>query len=127
MAATLGFELADFDAGHVVITCRPQEFHYNPYGTVHGGLAATLIDTATGCAIHSELAAGTGYATTNLSISYLRPLTAESGEVACTGDVISIGRRMGVADASIVDDSGRTLARGSATCLIIPPEPAPAG
>lgn len=79
MAATLGFELVDFTEGRVEVGCVPSDYHYNPHGTVHGGLAATLIDTATGCAVHTRLPVGTGYATVNLNISYLRPSPWTSG------------------------------------------------
>lgn len=119
MAETLGFDLAEFGEGTVEITCKPEEFHYNPYGTAHGGLAATLIDTATGCAVHTTLQAGTGYATTNLSISYVRPATVDSQILRCRGELVSLGRRVAMADGILTDGSGKLLARGSATCLII--------
>jgi uncharacterized protein (TIGR00369 family) len=120
MAATLGFELADFSEGRVEIGCVPSDYHYNPYGTVHGGLAATLIDTATGCAVHTRLPAGTGYATVSLNITYLRPLTVDVGAVRCLGTVTSLGKRVAVADAELVDNAGRQLAKGTASCLVIP-------
>ena len=110
MAATLGFELADFGEGHVEITCIPDEFHYNPYGTAHGGLAATLLDSATGCAIQSQLPVGVGYATLNLAVSYLRPITTETGKLRCTGKVVSMGRTVAVSDAALLDESERPLA-----------------
>jgi uncharacterized protein (TIGR00369 family) len=120
MAATLGFELVDFSEGGVEIGCVPSNYHYNPYGTVHGGLAATLIDTATGCAIHTRLPAGTGYATVNLNVTYLRPLTVDLGAVRCVGTVSSLGKRLAVADAELVDTKGKRLAKGTASCLVIP-------
>jgi uncharacterized protein (TIGR00369 family) len=119
MAATLGFELASFEDGRVEIVCTPDEFQYNPYGTIHGGLAATLLDTATGCAVHTRLPAGTGYATLSLSVDFLRPITTETGTVRCTGSVVSMGKRVAVAEGILVDSSERMLARGSATCLLI--------
>ena len=122
IAATLGFELTDFGDGHVEIGCTPSEFHYSPYGTVHGGLAATLLDTATGCAIQTRLPAGTGYATLNLAVNYLRPITTETGPVRCMGTVVSIGRTVAVSEANVVDGSERVLARGTATCILITPE-----
>jgi uncharacterized protein (TIGR00369 family) len=118
MAATLGFELASFEEGRIEIVCTPDEFQYNPYGTVHGGLAAALLDTATGCAVHSRLPVGTGYATLSLSVDFLRPITIETGTVRCTGTVVSMGRRVAVAEGLLVDGSERMLARGSATCLL---------
>ena len=122
IAATLGFELRGFGDGHVEIGCTPSEFHYSPYGTVHGGLAATLLDTATGCAIQTRLPAGTGYATLNLAVSYLRPITIETGPVRCIGNIVSMGRTVAVSEASVVDASERVLAHGTATCLLITPE-----
>lgn len=121
MAATLGFELADFGEGHIEITCVPTEFHYSPYGVLHGGLAATLLDSATGCAVHTRLPAGTGYATVNLNLSFVKPITIDTGPVRCIGDVSSMGRRMAVADAQLNDIEGRLLAQATSTCLIIQP------
>jgi uncharacterized protein (TIGR00369 family) len=121
IAATLGFELWDNGDGHGVIGCTPSEFPYSPYGMVHGGLAATLIDTATGCAIQTRLPAGTGYATLNLAASYLRPITTDTGPVRCIGEVISMGRTVAVSEASVVDASECVFARVAATCLLIKP------
>ena len=121
MAATLGFELSEFSDGEVEIVCSPEGFHYNPYGTVHGGLAATLLDSATGCAVQSQLAAGTGYATINLAVSYLRPVVADSGEVRCVGRVVSLGRTVAVSEGELTDSNDRLLARATATCVIINP------
>jgi uncharacterized protein (TIGR00369 family) len=123
MAATLGFGLTDFGEGHVEIRCTPDEYHYNPYGTVHGGLAATLLDSATGCAIQSRLPAGTGYATLNLAVSYLRPITTGTGEIRCIGKVVSMGRTVAVSEADLLDGPGKTLARATATCLLINANP----
>ena len=123
MAATLDFDLADFGDGHVEITCVPDEFHYSPYGMVHGGLAASLLDTATGCAVHTRLPAGTVYATLNLNVSFMRALTHDTGTVRCIGEVASMGSRVAVAEAELIDASDRTLARATSTCLIIKPNP----
>jgi uncharacterized protein (TIGR00369 family) len=119
MAATLGFALGSFGDGRVEIVCTPEEFHYNPYGTVHGGLAATLLDTATGCAVHTRLPAGSGYATLGLAVDYLRPITLDTGTVRAVGSVVSMGKRVAVADGRILDGADRLLARGSATCLLV--------
>jgi len=122
MAATLGFDLEDFGDGYVELASTPDEFHYNPYGTVHGGLAATLLDTATACAVQTRLPAGVGLATLNLSVNYLRPVTSETGPVRCLGKIVSIGRTVAVSEASVTDESGRVLARATATCILIPPK-----
>lgn len=122
IAATLGFELTDVGDGYVEIGCTPDEFHYNPYGMVHGGLIATLLDTATGCAIQTRLPAGVGYATLNLAVNYLHAITTETGPVRCLGKVVSLGRTVAVSEADLVDGSGRILARATATCLLVNPE-----
>jgi uncharacterized protein (TIGR00369 family) len=121
MAATLGFQLVSFGDGEVEITCSPDGFHYNPYGTVHGGLAATLLDSATGCAVQSQLPVGTGYATLNLAVNYLRPVTTGTGDLHCIGRVVSLGRAVAVSEGEITDSSDRIIARASATCIIINP------
>lgn len=122
MAATLDFSLGDFEEGRVEIVCRPQEFHYSPYGMAHGGLAATLLDTATGCAIHTRLPLGGGYATVGLNVSFLRPITTDTGVVRGVGTVVSMGRRVAVAEGQITDAGGRLLAKGTATCLVLEPD-----
>lgn len=122
IASTLGFELAEHGDGHIEISCVPAEFQYSPYGMLHGGLAATLLDSATGCAVHTRLPAGTGYATLNLNVSYLRPITLETGPVRCIGTVSSIGRRVAVAEAELLDGRGRKLAQATSTCMILEPE-----
>lgn len=121
MAATLGFELADFGDGRVDITCTPAEFQYSPYGMLHGGLATTLLDSATGCAVHTRLPAGTGYATLNLNVNYLRPITLETGPIRCVGTVSSMGSRVAVAEAVLLDGRDRKLAQATSTCLIMAP------
>lgn len=122
IASTLGFELADFGDGHIVLSCAPAEFQYSPYGMLHGGLAATLLDSATGCAVHTRLPAGTGYATLNLNVSYLRPITLETGPMRCIGTVSSMGGRVAVAEAELLDGRNRKLAQATSTCLIIKPD-----
>jgi len=122
IAATLGFGLVDYGDGRVEISCVPEEFQYNPYGTLHGGLAATLLDTATGCAVHTRLSAGTGYATLNLNVSYLRPMTVDTGSVRCIGIVSSMGTRVAVAEAELLDGRDRKLAQATSTCLIVTPD-----
>jgi len=122
MAATLGFNLDDFGDGYVELACTPDEFHYNPYGMVHGGLAATLLDTATACAVQTRLPARVGYATLNLSVNYLRPITSDTGPVRCLGKIVSMGRTVAVSEASVTDETGRVLARATATCILIAPK-----
>jgi uncharacterized protein (TIGR00369 family) len=122
MAATLGMALARVGEGVAVFTCEPVEAHENPLGTVHGGLAAALLDSATGCAVHTTLPAGTGYTTVTLSVDLLRPLTARTGRVRCEGRVVHRGGRVAVAEGEVVGEGdGRVYARGRTVCLVIEP------
>ena len=95
----MGFQEAE--AGRVVFSVEPAEYHYNPIGMVHGGLAATLCDSAMGCAIHSTLSAGVGYTTLELKVNFVRPLTVATGLVLCEGKVINVGSRVGTAEARV--------------------------
>ncbi len=94
--------------------------HYNPLGTVHGGYAATLLDSCMGCAVHTTLAAGFGFTTIDLNITYLKAMTVDTGPVTARGDVISSGRRIATARGTLTDGNGRTLATGTTTCLVFP-------
>lgn len=94
--------------------------HYNPIGTVHGGFAATLLDSCMGCAVHTSLAAGIGYTTVDLAITYLKSMTADTGRVVARGEVIASGRRIATARGTLVDAGGRLLATGTTTCLVFP-------
>lgn len=118
MAWLMDMELAEVERGRAVFTVRPQEFHFNPMGVVHGGLAATLIDSATGCAVQSTLAAGEVMTTVDLRVTYVRPL--RGGEaVSCVGWVIHQGRSMAMAEAKLTDGEDRLIAYGGATCRIV--------
>lgn len=121
IAATLGMRVSLVEPGRVVFEANPAEWHYNPIGVVHGGLAATLIDSATGCAVHTTLPAGTGYTTVNLAVDFVKAMTDATGPVRCDGRVVRAGQRIGIADAEITDAAGTLYARGSATCLIMRP------
>lgn len=119
IAATLGFELTEVEEGRAVFTCTPGEHHYNPIGSVHGGLVSTLIDSATGCAVHTTLPKGTGYSTVNLSVDMLRPITEATGPLRIEGKVIHRGRRIAIAAAEVIGEKdGKIYARGQTTCLI---------
>jgi len=106
--------------GSVTVTLRPQEFHYNPLGTVHGGVIATLLDTAAACSVHSTLPAGLGYTSMDLTTKFLRPVTVDCGLLTCVGSVISQGRRTALAQAQLTDEEGRLLAHATSSCLIFP-------
>ena len=106
--------------GWMVFTGHPGPQHYNPIGTVHGGYAATLLDSCMGCAVHTTLPAGTGYSTIDLNITYIRAMTAATGEVTARGEVISTGKRIATARGTLTDSQGRVIATGVTTCLIFP-------
>jgi uncharacterized protein (TIGR00369 family) len=106
------------EAGRVVVTLEPEEYHYNPLGSVHGGVLATLLDTATGCAVHSTLPAGVGYTTLDLNTKFLRPASIASGTLTCEGTVIAKGRRTALAQAQITDARGALVAHATSTCML---------
>jgi len=114
----LGVEGLEATEGRVVVTMTAREYHYNPLGTVHGGVLATLLDTATGCAVHSTLPAGVGYTSLDLTTRYLRPVTVDSGQLTCVGTVLSRGRRTALAQAELTDERGRLVAHATSSCLL---------
>jgi len=116
----MDMESFEVEPGLVTVTMRAQEFHYNPLGGVHGGVIATLLDTAAGCSVHSTLAAGEMYTSLDLTTKFLRPVTVESGLLRCEGRVLNRGRRVALAQAELTDQSGRLVAHATSTCLIIP-------
>jgi uncharacterized protein (TIGR00369 family) len=116
---------ASFEFGKARFSLRPQEFHYNPLGTVHGGVIATLLDSACGCAVHSVLSAGEGYTSVDLTTKYLRPVTAATGLITAEGTVLQRGSRTALASASLLDAKGKLLAYATSTCLIFPIPPTP--
>lgn len=99
---------------------NPGPQHYNPIGTVHGGYAATLLDSCMGCAVHTTLAAGLGYSTIDLSITYIRAMTDKTGAVTARGEVVSTGKRIATARGTLTDGDGRIIATGVTTCLVFP-------
>jgi uncharacterized protein (TIGR00369 family) len=114
-------DICGFDAerGRVVVELRAQEFHYNPLGTVHGGVLATLLDTAAACAVHSTLEVGEKYTSMDLTTRFLRAVTVESGVLTCEGTVLQRGRRTALAQASLTDGAGRLVAHATSTCMIL--------
>jgi uncharacterized protein (TIGR00369 family) len=121
IATLMGFELVEVEEGRVVFAAVPGPEHYNPIGMVHGGLAATLIDSATGCAVHTTLPAGTGYTTTDVQVRFVRPITRDSGRIECIGEVVHRGRTLATAEARVMAGD-RLLAHGTASLLILPPD-----
>jgi uncharacterized protein (TIGR00369 family) len=118
IAQTLGYDVAEAESGRVVVTASPNEAQLNPAGTVHGGVAATLLDSAMGLAIWSTLEKGLGQTTLEFKISLIRPITPDMGTIRAEGTVLNRGRRIGTAEGRIVDERGRLLAHGTTTCLI---------
>lgn len=121
IAETLGMRLVDVAEGRAVFAVEPAEYHYNPIGVVHGGLAATMLDSAMGCAVHSALPAQTPYTTLEIKVNYDRPLTRETGPVTCEGKIITLGSRIATAEARVVGADGKLYAHGTTTCLIMRP------
>ena len=117
---TLGFGDAAFEVGRVQFSLQPKEFHFNPLGSVHGGVIATLLDSAAGCAVHSVLQAGEGYTSIDLTATYLRPVTEATGLITAVGTLLSRGARTALAQAQLTDRQGRLLAHATSTCLIFP-------
>lgn len=120
IAETLG--LVDFggEEGSIHVSLVPERRHYNPLGTVHGGVLSTLLDTAAACSVHSTLAAGEGYTSLDLTVKFLRPATEESGRLRAVGRVVSRGRRTALAEAQVVDEAGRLVAHATSSCMIFP-------
>ena len=118
ISALMNFGLAEISEGRAVFTVEPAEYHYNPIGVVHGGLAATLLDSAMGCAVHSTLPAGAGYTTLEVKVNFVRPLTAETGEVRCEAEVIHVGGRTATAEGKVFDGAGKLYAHATTTCII---------
>ena len=118
---TLDISPVEAEPGRASFTLVPSEFHLNPFGLVHGGVLAALIDTAMGCAVHSLLPIGAGYVTSELNVRFIRGAGVGTGALVCAGEVLKPGRRNMVVQARVTDDSGRDVAVGGCTCLVISP------
>jgi uncharacterized protein (TIGR00369 family) len=129
IAALMDFSAASADEGRVVFRGQPGERHFNPVGSVHGGFAATLLDSALGCAVHTTLPAGVGYTTVDLTCTFVAPIDPATGPVRCEATVEHRGQRIATATARVTrEHDGKLLAHGTTTCLLfpLPPPPAPA-
>lgn len=115
---TLGFRLAEVAPGFALFTMTPAFRHYNPIGTVHGGVAATLLDSCMSCAIQTHLEKGLGYITLELKVNLVRPITDKTGPVRAEGRSLYNGRRSGTAEGKLLDAKGTLLAHGTTTCLV---------
>ncbi len=118
IATLLGFDGGACGEGWVEFTGTPGEQHYNPIGTVHGGYAATLLDSCMGCAVHTTLKAGVGYTTIDFNVTYLRAMTAATGRVTARGEVVTSGRRVATARGTLTDARGKLIATATTSCLV---------
>ena len=118
IAALVNQWLIEIAEGKAVFEVEPAEYHYNPIGMVHGGLAATVLDSAMGCAVQTTLPARVGYTTLEIKVNYVRAMTVETGVVRCEANVVHSGRTTAIAEGRIVDRSGKLYAHGTTTCLI---------
>jgi uncharacterized protein (TIGR00369 family) len=117
-AGLIGFSVTEVEKGRVVMRLTPAEYHYNPMGTMHGGILATLLDSVMGCAVRSTLPRGRAYTSLEIKVNYVRAVTNDSGELAAEGRIVHGGSRSAVAEARVVDAKGRLCATASTTCLV---------
>ncbi len=117
---TMGIERLEVEEGRITVVMPVREFHYNPLGTVHGGVIATLLDTAAACSLHSTLPAGMAYTSLDLTTKFLRPVTVDSGELRCVGAVVHRGRTTALAEARLYDAGRKLLAHATSSCLLFP-------
>ncbi|HLZ57803.1 MAG TPA: PaaI family thioesterase [Ktedonosporobacter sp.] len=121
VAALLEMQVTEVSEGRVVFAMEPAEYEYNPLGTVHGGVMATILDSALGCAVQSMLPHGTWYTTIELKVNYLRPMTSKTGTVYSEGKIIHVGGRIATAEARLTDESGKLYAHATTTCMLLKP------
>jgi uncharacterized protein (TIGR00369 family) len=121
IAHTLNFTLTEVAHGRAVFEGEPARFLYNPLGSVHGGWAATLLDSALGCAVQTTLPAGKGYTTVDLSVSFVRAITEHVKRVRCEATIVHAGGSIATAQARVTDEAGTLYAHGTTTCLILSP------
>ena len=116
----LGMRFDEVEDGRVVMSAKTKPDFSNPQGTVHGGIAATMLDSVMGCAVHSTLPAGVGYTTLELKVNYIRAAGLDGAELTATGTVVHSGRKVATAEGKVVDERGKLIAHGTTTCLVIP-------
>jgi uncharacterized protein (TIGR00369 family) len=120
MCGTLGFRLAEASDGYAMFEGYPEFRHYNPIGTVHGGFAATLLDSALGCAIFSTMAKGEAWTTLELKMNLVRPISDRTGPVRAEGRIVHRGRTVATADGTVKDLAGKLYAHATTTCMVFP-------
>jgi uncharacterized protein (TIGR00369 family) len=119
IALLLGFDIEEVEEGRVVFTAETGEHQYNPIGVVHGGVAATLLDSAMGCAVHSRLPRGRGYTTLEIKVNYVRAIKRDSGPLRAIGTVVYMGGKTATAEARLLDGEGRLVAHATTTCILL--------
>jgi uncharacterized protein (TIGR00369 family) len=120
IAELLGFELVEVGHGRATFAVEPGEQHYNPIGVVHGGLAATLLDSAMGCAVQTTLEAGVGFTTLDLNVTFLRPMTVDTGKVLCEAAIVHTGSRVATAEGRVFSArTGKLMATGTCSCVML--------
>jgi uncharacterized protein (TIGR00369 family) len=119
IAQLLGFQLVEVEPGRAVFEVQPGERHYNPIGVVHGGLAMTLLDSAMGCSVQTQMPAGGGYTTLEAKTNLVRAITAETGLLRAIGKVLHVGKRIATAEARLEDKAGKLYAHATTTCIVL--------
>jgi uncharacterized protein (TIGR00369 family) len=119
IAQLLGFMLVEVEPGRAVFEVTPGERHYNPIGVVHGGLAMTLLDSAMGCSVQTQMPAGGGYTTLEAKTNLVRAITAETGLLRAIGKVVHVGKRIATAEARLEDKAGKLYAHATTTCIVL--------
>src|SRR6186713_2804717 len=118
IAQTLDFKPLSLEIGRVVFEFEPREFHYNPIGTVHGGVISTVLDTVLGCALHSTLSKGVAYTTLELKVNFIKAVTNNSGILKAEGRLIHLGRSTALVEADLKDQTGRLYSHATSTCML---------
>jgi len=121
---TLDFQMVSAERGQVIFSFHPQEFHYNPIGSVHGGVITAILDSAMGCTVQSILPAGSGYTTLELKVNFLRAVNTKSGVLKAIGKIIHSGSRTALVEAQLLDDNGKIFSHAVSTCMILKHETA---
>jgi len=119
IAELLGFQLVEVEPGNVVFECVPGKQHYNPLGVVHGGLAMTLLDSAMGCSVQTQMPAGVGYTTLEAKTNLVRAITATTGKLRAIGKLVHLGSRIATAEGRLEDASGKLYAHATTTCMVL--------
>lgn len=119
ICALMNYRLVEVEPGHAVFEGTPAEQHYNPIGVVHGGLAMTLLDSAMGCAVHTQMPAGGGYTTLEAKTNLVRAITSDTGKLRAIGKVVHLGKRSATAEARLEDAAGKLYAHATTTCIVL--------